>query len=267
MGPGDFSYPRAIAADPDGSVLVVDKTGRVQRFSDRGEYLGGWRMPLTEAGKPVGLAVHPDRRVFVADTHYFRVAVFSPDGELLTTFGAEGDGPGQFRLPTDVAFDADGGIFVSEYGGNDRVTRWSSSMEFVGVVIAGEVEGLPLSRPAAVEIDRAQTLWVADACNHRVLHVTGDGTLLGVVGTRGREPGQLRYPYDLAISRDGNVLVCEYGGDRLQWFNAAGQSLGVWGGSGRSVGKLHAPWGAAIGANELIYVVDSLNSRVQIVRP
>lgn len=267
MGPGDFSYPRAIAADPDGSVLVVDKTGRVQRFSEHGAFIGGWRMPLTETGKPVGLAVHPDRRVFVADTHYSRVAIFSPDGELLATFGEEGDGPGQFRLPTDVAFDAAGRIFVSEYGGNDRVTHWSPTLEFVGVVIAGEVEGLPLSRPAAIEVDREQALWVADACNHRLLHVTREGTVLRSVGRFGRGRGEMRYPYDVAMDREGKVLACEYGGDRLQWFDPAGEPLGIWGGSGRAAGKLHAPWGAAIGSNGWVYVVDSLNSRVQIFRP
>ena len=72
-GPGAFSYPRAIAADDNGTVLVVDKAGRVQRFDEGGTYLHEWKMPQTEQGKPVGLAVHPDGRTFVADTHYHRI--------------------------------------------------------------------------------------------------------------------------------------------------------------------------------------------------
>ena len=92
LGPGAFSYPRAITADPDGSILVVDKAGRVQRFSDDGAYLAEWRMPETVRGKPVGLTVHPDGRVFVADTHYHRVLVFNRSGDLIDSFGREGTG-------------------------------------------------------------------------------------------------------------------------------------------------------------------------------
>jgi len=85
MGPGEFSYPRAVAVAPDGSVFVVDKTARIQRFNPKGEYETSWRMPEWQAGKPVGLSVHPDGRVFVADTHYCRVMIYDRDGHLLVS--------------------------------------------------------------------------------------------------------------------------------------------------------------------------------------
>ncbi|MEZ6085978.1 MAG: hypothetical protein R3E58_18980 [Phycisphaerae bacterium] len=44
---------------------------------------------------------------------------------------AEGYGDGEFQLPTDVAIDKQGFIYVSEHNGNDRVTKWSPSYEFV----------------------------------------------------------------------------------------------------------------------------------------
>jgi hypothetical protein len=44
--------------------------------------------------------------VYVPDTHYHRVVVYSPDGRLLRKWGERGFGPGQFMWPTDVAFDA-----------------------------------------------------------------------------------------------------------------------------------------------------------------
>jgi len=94
LAPGQFSYPRAITVDRSGRVLVVDKAGRIQRFTADGTYLSEWLMPETAAGKPVGLAVHPDGRIFVADTHYHRVDIFDDDGHLLTSFGHEGTGDG-----------------------------------------------------------------------------------------------------------------------------------------------------------------------------
>ncbi len=267
LGPGDFSYPRAITATPDGKILVVDKAGRVQRFAGDGSYVSEWRMPETKQGKPVGLLAHRDGRVFIADTHYHRVMIYGSSDKLLTSFGGKGNGPGQFQLPTDVAIDADDFIYVSEYHGNDRITKWSPDLQFVQSLGEEPIEGYRLSRPAALVIDDEQTLWVADACNHRLVRFALDGTVLATVGGFGREPGQLRYPYDVDVSPKGDLLVCEYGGDRLQWFSKDGESLRVWGNSGRKPGELSGPWGAAYGPDGLVYVVDSLNSRIQIVRP
>lgn len=265
-GPGAFAYPRAIARAPDGRIYVVDKSARVQRFDADGTFETLWTMPDYAAGKPVGLTVHPDGRVFVADTHYHRVVVFGSDGMELARFGEAGTGDGQFVWPTDVAIDADNFIYVSEYNGNDRITKWSPTYEFVSVVVAGEVAGRPMRRPAALAIDRQQTLWVADACNHRILRFDLDGNLLVAFGEMGRQPGQLRYPYDIDIDPDGNVLVCEYGNCRLQWFDAQGRSLRVWGGPGRRVGQLNSPWGVFCSPDGRVYVLDSLNARVQVIK-
>jgi len=268
LGEGEFSYPRAITAEPDGSVFVVDKAGRVQRFSPTGEFETAWRMPETTYGKPVGVAVGPDGRIFVADTHYHRVMIYDRDGRHLGSFGREGFCDGEMQLPTDVAVDAEGFIYVSEYHENDRITKWSPSLQFIQAIGAAPVDGRRLRRPAGIDIDDEQTVWVADACNHRVVRFAPDGTFISAFGEMGCEPGQLRYPYDITVSPDNkSLMVCEYGGDRLQWFDKSGKSLRTWGGSGRQAGRLWAPWGAAYGPHGCVYVVDSLNSRVQVIRP
>jgi DNA-binding beta-propeller fold protein YncE len=266
LGPGEFSYPRGITAAADGTIFVVDKSARIQRFNVEGGFETSWRTPEKQAGKPIGMTVHRDGRLFVADTHYHRVLIYGGDGRLVGQFGQAGHGDGEFELPTDVAIDARGFIYVSEYGGNDRITQWSPELQFVRVVAAGEVAGLPLTRPVGLAIDAEQTLWVADACNHRVIRFDLDGNVLLCFGTMGREPGQMRYPYDLTVTAANTIMVCEYGNSRLQWFDKQGHSLGVWGAPGRHVGELSAPWGATIGRKGRIYIVDSLNSRIQILR-
>ena len=267
LGPGSFHYPRAITAEADGSIFVVDKSGRIQRFAADGTYETAWHMPDTSAGFPVGLSQHPDGRIFVADTHCHRVMVFARDGTELGSFGKLGTAPGAFLLPTDVAFDARGNIYVSEYGGNDRISVWSAEFECLGVLGAEPIAGRRLSRPSGIGIDAEQTLWIADACNHRLVRMSLDGRVLGVFGEFGDEPGQLRYPYDLCITSNQTILVCEYEGHRLQWFSKEGRSLRTWGRSGRELGTLFAPWGATVGPQNRIYVVDSLNNRIQIIEP
>lgn len=265
--PGSFSYPRAITAEPNGSVFVVDKNGRIQRFSATGELETLWRMPDIEKGKPVGFAVHPDGRLFVADTHYHRVMIFDRDGKHLGGFGEEGFGDGQFQLPTDIAFDAQGFIYVSEYFGNDRITRWSPDLRFVASFGVEPIDGKRLNRPTGLIVDDEQTLWTADACNHRLVRFSLEGRVLKVFGEFGDGPGQMRYPYDLSLSPEKTLLVCEYEGNRLQWFDKKGRSLRTWGKGGRAPGELFAPWGAIHGPRGRVYIVDSLNSRVQIVQP
>jgi DNA-binding beta-propeller fold protein YncE len=265
MAEGYLSYPRAIAAAPDGSIFVVDKSARVQRFSPDGKFETGWVMPEYSKGKPVGLSVHPDGRLFVADTHYNRVTVFDRDGKLLGHFGTEGTGDGQFMLPTDVAFDARGFIYVGEYGGNDRISKWSPGLHYVAAFGDQPINGARLSRPAGLAIDDEQTLWVADACNHRIVRFSLDGKVLKVFGEFGPSAGQVRYPYDITAAPDQTIMVCEYEGNRLQWFAKDGRSVGTWGQPGRRPGELFAPWGATYGAGGRVYVLDSLNNRVQIV--
>jgi len=264
-GPGEFLYPRAIDLDGDGSVLVIDKTGRIQRFAQDGQCLDTVRMPLIELGKPTGMSLHGDGRLFVADTHYHRIAIFSPEGQLVGEFGTYGEEPGCFIYPTDVAFAPDGRIFVSEYGGNDRVSVFTSDHDFVATFGSPGSEEGQFSRPSALCIDASRgRLYVADACNHRIAIYDFDGRLQSYIGSVGRDAGQLRYPYDLAISPDGTLVVCEYGNNRVQLFDPQGTSLAVYGGAGREVGQLAYPWGVAVDARRRAYIVDAGNNRIQV---
>lgn len=266
LGPGCFSYPRGISVGADGVVAVVDKSARIQLFDADGQFIRMWSMPESDVGKPVGLYMGSDGKVYVPDTHYHRVIIFDREGHELVRLGKEGNGPGEFQHPTDIVRDAAGNVFVAEYGGNDRISVFSPDLQFQRAICDGEIAGARMSRPAGIDIDAAQTLWVADAVNHRVLHFSLKGELLGSFGSMGRDAGQLRYPYDLVCLPNGQVLVCEFENNRLQWFDAAGKSLRTWGVQGRRPGELWAPWGVARGPDGRIYVVDALNNRVQILR-
>lgn len=262
VGPLEFNYPRAICIGPDQSVYIVDKAGRLQHISREGGFLNEWRMPLTAAGKPTGLGVDRAGRVYAADTHYASVKVFQADGTPAGAFGSYGDGPGQFRLPTDVAVAEDGTTYVSEYGGNDRVSVFDAAWRFVRQIPPAGAE-YSFSRPQSVVIDRDGTLWVADMNNHRVCHVSPEGVMLGVFGKLGDGAGEYRFPYNVDLLSDGTLVVCEYGNNRVQRVSREGAGLGFWGRAGRQRGELAYPWALAVGQGDLVFVVDSGNNRVQ----
>ncbi len=88
--------------------------------------------------------------------------------------------------------------------------------------------------------------------------------MTGYIGSVGLEPGQLRYPYDLVVLPDGDLVVCEFGNNRIQLFDPAGKSLAVYGQAGRQLGQLAYPWAVTVDAQRRAYVVDAGNNRVQV---
>lgn len=301
--PGRFAYPRAI--DTDGQALwIIDKSARVQRINPKnGACTTLFRMPEYELGKPTGFCIAPGvdeggvwtkDLLYIADTHYHRVIVYKPPpdrvpGErqqptLVAQWGEHGSGPGQFYYLTDVAVNlaADGRavdrIYVSEYGGNDRISVFNAKHEFQfsfgSPGLGDDPRAIEFNRPQSLAIrtlkDGTRELVVTDSCNHRVGRFTLDGQLIGWMGsfrTQGRQPGQFYFPYGLVIMPDGTALVSEFGGNRVQHINLdTGTSLGVYGEPGRDPGQLAAPWGVSM-LNDVAYVLDSANNRVVAFHP
>jgi DNA-binding beta-propeller fold protein YncE len=237
---------------------------RIQHLDRRGKALGGWRMQHWENGKPVGLSVGPDGNVYVPDTHYHRVQVFDPDGMLLRQWGTAGAGHGQFDLPTDVAFDSQGRVFVGEYGQQSRIQVFDGQGNYLyefGKFGTGAGE---LSRPQSILID-AETVYITDACNHRIAVFKTDGTFLRNMGRVGSGPGEFRFPFGLDMDSHGRLIVCEFGNNRVQMIDKlTGKGLKIWGAGGREPGKLTYPWALAVDRKDRIVAVDSGNNRVQV---
>ena len=109
--------------------------------------------------------------------------------------------------------------------------------------------------------------------------IPGQGLVLMQGGQPGGGSGQFSYPRGIAVDSKGDFYVADSRNDRIQKFRGSDwQYLGEVGGlydalkssSGDSkklvsdaVGKMHEPNGVAIGPNDMVYVIDTWNSRVQ----
>ena len=264
---GRLVKPRAAAIDASDRLYLVDMTARIQVFDADGHHLGGWTTPACETGKPTGLTVDHTGRLLVADTHYFRVLVYSLEGKLLATVGGTyGSGPGQFGFTTDAVLDSAGNMYVSEYGLSDRVQKFSPDGTFL-LEFGGHGQGPgQFVRPQNLAVDRDDRVYVADACNHRVQVFDTQGRLLRTIGRQGAGLGELSYPYDLAFNSAGELYVCEYGNHRVQKFGRDGQPRATWGRAGRRLGELWNPWALVVDSRDRVYVVDTNNHRVQRIQ-
>jgi DNA-binding beta-propeller fold protein YncE len=265
---GHLYKPRAAAFDALNNLFLADLTDRIQVFDRDGQYLRGWRTPEFNVDGPSGLTVDRYGRLLVADTHFYRVLVFSESGELLFQIGdgVQGTTPGRFGYPTDVVIDRAGNFYVAEYGDNDRIQVFTPDGKWLRQWGGHGYEPGEFLKPRALTIDEQDRLYIADSCNHRIQVFDKAGKLLNVWGSRGDKPGQMCFPYDLAIGPDHGLYVCEYGNHRVQKFTLDGQSLAVWGSAGRGPGQLYNPYALAVDSRGSVSVIDSNNHRVQRFR-
>lgn len=270
---GRFLTPRAITIDRQDQLYIVDKTGRIQVFDPDGRWIRDWRTPDITNGKPTGMTIKPgaspdEDLLLVADTHYYRMLVYTLRGERrpeLEIGGTSGFGPGEFAFLTDVAVDKAGCIYIGEYGDADRIQKFDPDGRFMLSWGATGREPEQFLRPQGLHIEN-NLMWIADSGNHRIQRFDLSGErpeLIDIWGGSGKQPGKLFYPYGVDTLGDGEAVVCEYGNARIQRFDARGNSLATWGSPGLEPGQLFDPWGLVVDSRRRIHVLDSNNHRVQ----
>lgn len=119
-GDGEFNLPRDAVVSPYNHLLYVVDGGnfRVQVFDADGKFIrkfGGIGRRTGQFSRPKGIAVDKWGNVYVVDTAFGNVQLFSPEGKLLMYLGNRGssDKPAKYMLPSGVAIDeTDGRVYI-----------------------------------------------------------------------------------------------------------------------------------------------------------
>jgi len=174
---------------------------------------------------PAGVALDTTNRfAYVVDTQQDQVLVFDADSyKLLRRIGTGGKkhtltGPGDFSLPTNVAVDKDGNVFVTDTL-NDRVEIFDADGGFISEFgTPGDGPGR-FARPKGIAIDCDGHIWVADEVQNRVQVFDKDGRLLIYFGELGGYPGQFDALYGIAYDKLNNrIITSEQFPGRVQTF-------------------------------------------------
>ena len=195
-GGAGFKFPWAVALDATGNLFVADyNNDRIVKVTPAGAFstvAGGGSLTAegvlaTDAtlNAPQGVAVDAQNRLYISDTDNNRIRVVV-DGKINTIAGG-GTSTGEnvaaigarVSSPQGLAVDGAGNLYYAETKAN-RVRRVSGGIvsTVVGVLGPGGYAGdgglavnALLSQPAAVALDSAGNLYIADAGNNRVRKV------------------------------------------------------------------------------------------------
>lgn len=253
--PGRFADPRGIAVDRAGTVYVAD-TGndRVQHFSSSGNLLD----VITGAGDgnpgliaPVGVAVAPDGRLFIA-CRDGRLHEYDADGRHQREWTLP---EASFGSPADVVAGANATWVLDTAGG--RVVRVDG--DGAVVVLGGDGDGL-LREPSGLAVV-GDTAWVADAGNARVVALGADGTVLH------------QWPVAEWADLGGHPVDIATDGTTVWLSDPVGGTILVRGADGTPVGaldpsgpvELAGPAGLALTHGGALVVLDAAASRVSLI--
>ena len=173
-------------------------------------------------------------------------------------------GPTPLVMPTAVAVDAGGHVFVAD-GVNDRILRFVPQGQVVEDIRA--IGDQKLLRPIGIKLDQTGRLWIADTGNHRVIVRRPDGSLDRVIAPTIRSDRSERplNVTDIAPSPDGNTFwLIDNGNHRLALLSTTGTVPAfVVGARGESLGRLQYPFMIARSKDGDVFVTDVINARVQ----
>ena len=167
------------------------------------------------------------------------------------------DAPGRLRQPRGIARDAQGNIYVCDFG-NNRIQKLDPDLK--PLTAWGERGKLPgqFQDPCGVAVGPDGNVYVADTWNGRVQVFDPEGKQLREWG------GDFFGPRGIALDKDGNVYLVDTGNSRVIRFTSEGKKELEFGGKGTDPGKLEEPVGIAVDAQGQVYVCDNGNGRVQV---
>lgn len=209
----------------------------------------------TVTGEVTDIYVSPDRSYYLADADAARVLHFDSEGRLLDIFEDRANLVRPVAVKVD---DATGYVYIAD-GYDDDVLVYNASKELQGAIgtrgsEAGQFRGItslalgPLGYYVATRFGE-----------HRVQIMGPDGAYVGAL-----QKDTVTFPLSVAVDRTGRVFVSDYLDNTVKVY-VDSKLVETIGGTGSAPGRFKRITDLWLDEG-LLYVVDSLNARIQVLR-
>jgi DNA-binding beta-propeller fold protein YncE len=197
QGRGKLIQPINISIDKNGNKYVADVMKKQVALFDKNDfYVKAYE--LNRDWKPVDAVAYGDK-LYVADAKNKEVQVFSlATGEHMQSLGSQGEPKDKLVIPTNLAFDSEGYLYVTDTGKFQvvKLDRDGNVRSTIGQL--GSQLGF-FARPRGIALDRDNRLYAVDAAFDNVQIFTKEGQLLFFFGKAGQAPGDLYLPAKVSI--------------------------------------------------------------------
>jgi streptogramin lyase len=198
--------------DEDNVYCTERNTHCVHKFNRQGELVLTLGTPGQQGARdgdpfrlPTDLGIDSKGNLYISDGYgNARVHKYTPDGQLVKSWGEWGSGPGQFQLSHCVRVDRYDRVWVSDRD-NRRIEIFDTDGQFL-------TEWTELAHPDTIFFDRHQDVVYIAELDQQVSIYTFDRQLLSQWGGRrpSEKPGEFRAcPHGIWVDSHGDLYVGE----------------------------------------------------------
>ncbi len=256
-----FGEGIGVATNSKGHVFVYTRSGetRLFEFDQNGVFVREIGQGLYGLVFAHAVRVDKDDNIWVVDEGSNMVIKFNPAGrvvmtigrrpepvEELTNFPGQGDYTGankpySFNRPTDVAWDAQGNIFVADGYGDSRIVKYDREGRFIKSAGVRGSEPGQLNLPHTLAADARGNIYIGDRSNARVQVWDNDLNPKAIYDNVGNpwavcvSPGPHQYLFvsnsvpdngdSRAAAQTGEIYKMELDGTIIGRFGKAGKAL------------------------------------------
>ena len=293
-----FVFTRSNSA---GGPAYAPTAAQLLEFGPKGEFIREIGKGLYGWSFAHSVRIDKDDNIWAIDKGSDMVIKFDQNGRVLMVFGRrkesadaetkpwENEDPplphidGLFRQPTDVAWDSEGNIYITDGYVNSRVAKYDKNGDWVKSWGSKGTGPGQFRLPHSIAIDRNNNVYVGDRSNHRIQVFDTDGKFLrmfsidippvpGTKAVNGNTPTGDRLkeligaPNSICITSGPNQVM--FVGETTfpgRVFKVAldGTVLGVIGKSGRLLKQFSGAHALACPSETEVYVAETSNWRVQ----
>ena len=234
---GELKRPSGLAISRGRALYIADSgNNRVLNYSQGSTTIG------STFNNPQDVTVDSTGNVYVVDTGASRLMKIDTAGAISEI------GTGQFRNPAAIAIDLQDNLYLADTG-NNRIVK------IVGVAVT--TLSTNVLNPQGITVNSRGVVYVADTGRNRLIQIEG--------GTINKTFEGLQAPTAVSIDSSGSIFVLEENGTlkKIVIFDN-NRSDGYT--TTTVTGGFNSPQGLLIESNGDMYVADTSNDRVLLVR-